>query len=93
MKAKLLLDGTVLRSEADLHDEVFKQLELPFYGRNLDALWDVVVEMIEPPIEIKWINASESQVILGDRFPDFLSIFEDAKNEYSAGDYRFVLEM
>ena len=39
----LNLDGTVLESKEELHNTVFYQLALPdYYGRNLDALWDVL---------------------------------------------------
>ena len=41
--AVLNLDGTVLESKEELHNTVFYQLALPdYYGRNLDALWDVL---------------------------------------------------
>lgn len=41
--AVLNLDGTVLTSKEELHNTIFYQLALPdYYGRNLDALWDVL---------------------------------------------------
>ena len=41
--AVLNLDGSVLKNKEELHNTVFYQLALPdYYGRNLDALWDVL---------------------------------------------------
>ncbi len=37
-----LIDGTRMTSRAAAHDELARALELPeYYGRNLDALWDL----------------------------------------------------
>ena len=37
-----LIDGTCMTSRAAVHDELARALELPeYYGRNLDALWDL----------------------------------------------------
>ena len=39
----LNLDGSVLNNKEELHNTIFYQLALPdYYGRNLDALWDVL---------------------------------------------------
>ena len=39
----LNLDGIVLKSKEELHSTIQWQLSLPdYYGRNLDALWDVL---------------------------------------------------
>lgn len=38
-----ILNGAAMTSRTAAHDEIARALELPdYYGRNLDALWDVV---------------------------------------------------
>jgi RNAse (barnase) inhibitor barstar len=93
MAVKLHLDGSRIRSETDLHDEVESQLDPTLYGRNLDALWDVIGAMVEPPIEVLWTNAATSKAVLGDRFEKFVAIFRDAEAEYEPDQYRFDLRM
>ena len=92
MVARLHLDGDKISSEKNLHDEIEKQLNPPVYGRNLDALDEVLSQMLEPPIEIVWTNAAQSESILGDRFEKFVQVFQDAKDEYQSGAYQFVLQ-
>lgn len=46
---KLIIDGSVLSEEAAVHDLFTRALDLPeWYGRNLDALYDVLTERGEP---------------------------------------------
>lgn len=43
------LDGALLDSRDALHDRLQQALELPaYYGRNLDALFDLLTERGEP---------------------------------------------
>ena len=91
--AKLHLDGTRISSEAELHEEIEKQLNPPVYGGNLDALDEVMQQMVEPPIEVVWKNASRSKAMLGDRFEKFVSVFRAAQAAYGPDEYRFVLRM
>ena len=93
MASKLHLDGARIRSEAELHDEIERQLRPPVYGRNLDALDEVMLQMVEPPIEVVWRNAGKSKAVLGDRFEKFVSVFRDAEAEYQPNQYRFDLQM
>ena len=51
-----------LQSLDGLYDQLTKQLKLPaHFGRNLDALWDVLSTDVEGPIEIVWKNTEESK--------------------------------
>ena len=46
---ELIIDGSVLPEEAAVHDLFARALGLPeWYGRNLDALYDVLTERGEP---------------------------------------------
>ncbi|CAM3415573.1 barstar family protein [Isoptericola cucumis] len=63
----VILDGTGIRSELDLHQALERQLDFgPYYGRNLAALRDRLSNDIERPIHIFWRNAEESRSSLGD---------------------------
>lgn len=43
------LYGEGMKSRAAAHDQLTEKLELPgYYGRNLDALWDCLMERSEP---------------------------------------------
>lgn len=45
---KVILDGSAVESKAALHDRLQEALMLPaYYGRNLDALFDVLTERSE----------------------------------------------
>jgi len=62
---KYLLDGRAIRSIPDFYDEVGRKLPLPpHFGRNLDALADVLSTDIPGPFEIVWENASASRKAL-----------------------------
>jgi len=93
MAAKLHLDGRSIASERDLHDAIADQLQPPVYGRNLDALDEVLTQMVEPPIEILWTDAARSRSVLGDRFEKFVEVFRDVEAQYKPGQYRFDLRM
>lgn len=80
---KILLDGAKMFSIEQTHNYLSDKLNFPdYYGKNLDALWDVLTEFSEP-VEIKIINLDQFKENLGSRAMDFISIFEDAQNEYS----------
>jgi ribonuclease inhibitor len=56
------LNGSVICSLDDLYDQLSRQLSLPeHFGRNLDALWDVLSADVEGPFEIVWMHADESR--------------------------------
>ena len=45
----IILDGTCMTDREAIHDHLAKQLELPdYYGRNLDALYDILTDRCEP---------------------------------------------
>ncbi|MEZ4451105.1 MAG: barstar family protein [Nannocystaceae bacterium] len=66
---RIVLDGAAIRSESDLHDALQGLLELgPHYGRNLNALWDVLSTDAPRPLTIRWTNARLSRAALGAHF-------------------------
>jgi ribonuclease inhibitor len=72
---RVTINGALIRSESDLHDTLAQQLDFgPYYGRNLDALWDRLATDVERPVEIVWEESETSRTLLG---PD---VFEKIKS-------------
>ena len=60
------IDGSLIRSESDLHDCLARELDFgPYYGRNLDALWDRLSTDVERPFEIVWEHSEASKSLMG----------------------------
>jgi ribonuclease inhibitor len=94
MGTQLLLDGRSISSEADFHDVIDKAARavgFEGYGRNLDALWDVLTGFLETPVEARWINAAQARTGLGPRFEEIVSIFREADRELG-NDFRFEMQ-
>jgi ribonuclease inhibitor len=63
---RVVIDGKAIRSAADLHDQLAGPLDFgPYYGRNLDALWDRLYRDVERPVELVWADAAVSEMNLG----------------------------
>ncbi len=68
------IDGKDVGSMKDLHDGLMEQLQLPaYYGRNLDALWDVLSTWHEP-IHFDVINHEKLLEKLGKGGASFLRL-------------------
>lgn len=79
---KINLDGKTVKSLNDLYENISKQISLPeHFGRNLDALWDVLSTDVEGPIEINWKNAADSKEGMGKDFDRAVKLFKDLKKE------------
>jgi len=92
---ELIIDGSKIASEEDLHDAISKGLALPnWYGRNLDALWDVLTGMVGRPLELIWLNSEQSKKILP-RYEQILSLFREVElqDQQSNRVERFTLEI
>lgn len=69
------LDFTNINSEPDLHDYLEKKLGLPgYYGRNLDALWDVLSERTDEYIIRGRMDLVRS---LGEYGQNVLDVFDE----------------
>lgn len=88
---KYMLDGRKIRSVDDLYDQIQAALSVPdFFGRNLDALWDVLSTDTEGPFEIVWKHASTSQKAMKKDFERILQFFKDLEDDRS--DFKLTLE-
>ncbi len=80
------LDGKAIRSLGDLYDHLSISLALPeHFGRNLDALWDVLSADVEGPFEIVWKQADASKKAMGrdfDRAVQLLRQLEEERDDF-----------
>ena len=76
------LDGKTIRSLDDLYDTLSIQLSLPtHFGRNLDALWDVLSTDVGGSFEIIWKHAGDSRKLMGKDFDRVVKVFKDLQKE------------
>jgi len=80
--ARCILQGSSISSLDDLYDQLSQCCQFPpHFGRNLDALWDVLSTDVVGPIEIVWEDAAVSQAALGDAFDKICTLFRDLEQE------------
>ena len=73
---KRILDASQMASRRAAHAYLQEQLGFPeYYGKNLDALYDVLTELED--VEIAFINCPEEQTY----FQKALRVFRDAAGE------------
>jgi ribonuclease inhibitor len=76
------LDGKKIKSLADFYDRISSVLKLPeHFGRNLDALWDVLATEIEGPFEINWTHSDNSRKLMGRDFDRVVSLLQELEEE------------
>ncbi|MEK6699618.1 MAG: barstar family protein [Nitrospirota bacterium] len=90
-KRHYTLNGQSIHSLDDFYDEISRQLSLPaYFGRNLDALWDVLSTDVEGPVEIFWRNARASKQALGEDFEKVLKVLKELEGERE--DFKVILQ-
>jgi len=81
----IVIDGASISSEADFHTALAEKLLLPgYYGRNLDAMWDVLSTDVERPICLIWENSKLSSAALGQKFDQIVDLLERVKAQDDA---------
>ena len=82
-----ILDAAFLGEREQAHDYLARMLDLPpYYGRNLDALYDCLCEM--PGLKLVIINTQ----LAGDYFYRILPVLTDACREVFLEEESPVLE-
>jgi ribonuclease inhibitor len=83
---RCLLHGRTIHSLDTFYDEVARQLDLPaYFGRNLDALWDVLTTDIAGPVDMVWEHAEASRQAMGeafDRVAEVLQAVAEARDDF-----------
>ena len=73
-----VLDGKAVLSVDRFYDEISAQLGFPsYFGRNLDALWDVLTADIEGPIELVWKDPGSSRQAMGRDFDRVVRVLRE----------------
>jgi len=83
-----ILNGSRMLTRADAHDEIAQALAFPaYYGRNLDALWDMIYPM---EADVTLVNASAMLEALGDYGKNLLETLLEANEKTRS--FRFRIE-
>lgn len=77
-----MLNGQELRTTDDFHNLFRDRLHFPaHYGRNLDALYDSLMDYVIPPLTIRWTHYDKSEQLLGNRAQALVQVLQDASSE------------
>lgn len=77
MTKRCILEGAELADLNAVYDALAAQLGFPaHFGRNLDALWDVLTTDIAGPIEIEWRDMKAAHRRLGPDFDRLARLFD-----------------
>lgn len=69
-----------VKTKRQLHNRLKKYLELPsYYGRNLDALNDILTSWQEP-CKITFVNWQGAKASLADYFASLMELLHDASS-------------
>lgn len=73
----VVLEGSEIRSMADVHDILAAGLDFPeYYGRNLDALHDCLTDLQEP-VAVQLADMEALEQTLGSGFRRLLHVLAD----------------
>ncbi len=76
------LSGKSIHSMGDFYTEIARQLKFPeHFGRNLDALWDVLTTDIGGPIHLLWEDSAISQQGMGGDFEKVCALLKEVEKE------------
>lgn len=76
---QIVMDGKLMRSRDAAHAYLKAALELPpYYGANLDALYDILSERRRQELTVTLINGDMLRDALGEYGEDIIACFTDA---------------
>lgn len=75
------LNGSTIINKQTFHEEIERFFNLPYYGENLNALWEVLSYEAVRPLTIVWKNADISKNAMGVYFDKIIATFERTKQE------------
>lgn len=75
---RCVLEGKAVRTLDRFYEEISSQLGFPaHFGRNLDALWDVLDGDVEGPVEVIWRDHASSREAMGRDFERVLRVLRE----------------
>ncbi len=76
------LPGKEIRSLEEFYDVISAKLSFPaHFGRNLDALWDVLTTDVKGPVEIIWEDSALSKQARGPDYDRVRALLADVQKE------------
>ncbi len=79
---KVKLKGKAIQSLDEFYSEIARKLRLPdHFGRNLDALWDVLTTDVKGPVELVWEDSEGSKKPMGKDFEKLAVLLRDVEKE------------
>lgn len=79
---RVVIQGDLIKSKSDFHEQVKVELSAPdYYGKNLDALLDILRDYEQLPVTIVWKDIESSKLYLGDYADKAMMVFKDAAAE------------
>jgi ribonuclease inhibitor len=79
---KIRLPGKSISSLDEFYGEIAKKLRFPeHFGRNLDALWDVLTTDIKGPVELAWEDSELSKKSMRKDFEKVATLLRDVEKE------------
>jgi ribonuclease inhibitor len=90
------VDLSHIDTDRKFHEALAKALDFgPYYGYNLNALWDRMSTDVERPLELVLTNAAVCRAALGSDFEKILAVLEKATRSpaYVRPDNQFVLRI
>ncbi len=84
------LSGKAVRSLDQFYDEMALLFRFPeHFGRNLDALWDVLTAEVQGPVELIWEESAVSKKTLGKDYARLAALLRDVEKERGDFTVRF----
>lgn len=77
----LTIDGATSPDEAAFHALIREASGVEWYGGSLDALFDLLVAVVAPPIRLHIVNAAAARATIGARFDRIVTVIMDAVAE------------
>jgi ribonuclease inhibitor len=85
-----------IASSAEFHSQIALALEFPhYYGKNLNALWDVLRIDTERPTRLIWLNSKASASFMRGEFDEIVQLLRDVAThdrEHGLPEFELVLE-
>ena len=81
MGMDLTIDGATVSDEAAFHARIREGSGVDWYGGSLDALFDLLVAVVAPPIRLHIVNAAAARATMGARFDRIVTVIMDAVAE------------
>jgi ribonuclease inhibitor len=93
------MHGTIgeptISSATQFHRQIADAFKFPpYYGKNLDALWDVLRIDIERPSTLVWLNSARSRTLMKEDFNDIVELIRDVAEhdrEHGLSEFELIL--